>query len=488
MKKYILPLLFLPFLTTLITACDNGPFSEVVNEENINLEDAPVVLVEEFTGQKCSNCPTAAKALHKIAKDYYPNVLVVAMHVKGSSFTKAPLATDDAANVSTHFALPSTLPFSMINRKKVDSKRDLGSISQWEGIIRSLLNEKKKASVSIEKINLEEDKLSLSISTQQATNLKLHLWIVENLIADQTNAEDGYLHMNVLRKSLTDITGISTQESMTQTYNIQKRENDSSSTQLLEGEQELVQDLDYAQVIAFLTNEKDEVVNAVAKPFTEKFDNPLGKEKGKEKGHEAKKPVAPSPFQIQDAMSFGIVEKSESGESKILQIKADETYECHHTESSYGGNTAEQTSFATPNIYIIPAKGTALPAQYTLTVSKEDAKEEKGVGVSQLCFGGSCKQLIKMDFSNPGSATQGPEYTDPYTDDWNLTLPLPNPNDTQLDSAYTNQNSNQSLSVHFDAKTTENVKKGLKIKVSLTPKTGTNKQAISFYILFKKDQ
>ena len=84
----------------LFVACD------VIPEED-RLEVVPLepsernVLLLEFTGWKCVNCPSAAVVAHTLVEALGENIVVVAMHPKGHGFT-APensvnaLSTTDA--------------------------------------------------------------------------------------------------------------------------------------------------------------------------------------------------------------------------------------------------------------------------------------------------------------------------------------------------------------------------------------------------------
>lgn len=66
-------------LASLLVACDN--VSE--DERLIYIEPAPVnttVLVEEFSGQLCPNCPTGAAELEKLEEQYGDNLAVITYH------------------------------------------------------------------------------------------------------------------------------------------------------------------------------------------------------------------------------------------------------------------------------------------------------------------------------------------------------------------------------------------------------------------------
>lgn len=79
-------------LTTLVllvlSACNR------VGDGDINIPMAPIaldknILLIEFTGLNCVNCPTAAEEAHRLLKTYPNNVVVVEMHPKANPYTKA---------------------------------------------------------------------------------------------------------------------------------------------------------------------------------------------------------------------------------------------------------------------------------------------------------------------------------------------------------------------------------------------------------------
>ncbi|MBR8704208.1 hypothetical protein [Porphyromonas levii] len=68
------------------------------------------ILVEEYTGQLCINCPTAAKILQEVSKKYAPNVITVEMHAKRTKQTEATLESALADKCAEKFAIPSVVP------------------------------------------------------------------------------------------------------------------------------------------------------------------------------------------------------------------------------------------------------------------------------------------------------------------------------------------------------------------------------------------
>ena len=57
---------------------------------NIPAAEPHEVLVEEFTGQSCTNCPAAHESLEKIREDHNNRVNVIGLYYEGISQTKPP--------------------------------------------------------------------------------------------------------------------------------------------------------------------------------------------------------------------------------------------------------------------------------------------------------------------------------------------------------------------------------------------------------------
>ena len=81
MKKYI----SLFSLIFFITSCDveEGPF---ITDYNSYVNPNKKVIIEDFTGHKCPNCPDAAREMDAIHNIYGDQIIGMAIHV--SSFAK----------------------------------------------------------------------------------------------------------------------------------------------------------------------------------------------------------------------------------------------------------------------------------------------------------------------------------------------------------------------------------------------------------------
>ena len=130
------------------------------------------VLVEEFTGQKCINCPEAHEELAKIQKEYgEDNVISVCIHA--SALAVAPLKTSVGEEYFKHWN-GDKLPCAVINR----NTSALG-VSAWAGVINSELQKTTTVKLSMaNSYNAANRQLSIDVNalSSEKLNGKLQVW------------------------------------------------------------------------------------------------------------------------------------------------------------------------------------------------------------------------------------------------------------------------------------------------------------------------
>ena len=117
--KIIKHITYIALTTFCLTGCDN--ISE--NERFIEVETTEAtkcVLIEDFTGQKCVNCPNAAEEAHKIQEMYGTNKVVVVSILAG--FMGVPVAKGglmtDTGNEYADYWKVEAYPSGLIDRKE----------------------------------------------------------------------------------------------------------------------------------------------------------------------------------------------------------------------------------------------------------------------------------------------------------------------------------------------------------------------------------
>ena len=173
------------------------------------------VLVEEFTGQKCLNCPAAGVALKDIQSKYNEgNVVVVAIHggalaVKPSSHVVG-LRTDLNDQYYKLWKV-SGVPCAVINRNGGVLRR-----SAWAAKIYEDLQQKSNIKI-ITKAQRVANSNDITISTTinntgEAVKGHLQLWLVENNIIGiqqlpNNEVKSNYTHNHVLRDAINGAMG-----------------------------------------------------------------------------------------------------------------------------------------------------------------------------------------------------------------------------------------------------------------------------------------
>jgi thiol-disulfide isomerase/thioredoxin len=169
------------------------------------------VIVEDYTGTWCGYCPPVAHAIYEL-KEVYDNIISVGIH------NNDELTIDQESDLRSELGI-SGFPSARLNR--TISWFDPYQISD----VNSLLSEENNVAISI-KSALENIDLEVNlriVSNVELVNHKLVIYLVEsNLIFDQSNyfnyVEDSYFynlgnpienysHQDVLRKSITNISG-----------------------------------------------------------------------------------------------------------------------------------------------------------------------------------------------------------------------------------------------------------------------------------------
>lgn len=175
------------------------------------VEPVNKVVVEDYTGTWCGYCPPVAHAIYEL-KEVYDNIISVGIH------NNDELTIDQESDLRSELGI-SGFPSARLNR--TISWLDPYQISD----VNSLLSEENHVAISINS-TLENIELGVDlriVSNVELVNHKLIIYLVEsNLIYDQSNyfnyVEDSYFynlgnpienysHQDVLRKSITNISG-----------------------------------------------------------------------------------------------------------------------------------------------------------------------------------------------------------------------------------------------------------------------------------------
>lgn len=172
------------------------------------------ILIEDFTGQRCINCPTGTEIIHGIVETYgEDNVIAVGIHsgplgFAGNSKTVG-LMTDTGNEYYTRWDKENKMgqPWVIFNRKTSPDSH----YNNWAAMVGTIISEKANLSV---KIANAYDAATRTLTTtvgadgvNGTVNGKLQVWIVEDGVKALQMMPDGksnkeYIHNHVFRAAV----------------------------------------------------------------------------------------------------------------------------------------------------------------------------------------------------------------------------------------------------------------------------------------------
>ncbi len=218
------------------------------------------VLLEEFTGQNCSNCPLAHEDVNNILTLYPDNVIAVSIHAgyqavsedANHPIVKPGLMTAEGNVYAGHWNV-TVYPSGVVNRTSGVTGRN-----EWQGLVRSAIEKESIIDIEVEAaLNAAGDKIEITTELSPGNNAagKFQLWIVESgIVAPQLGLSGftmDYVHNHVFRGSVNgtwgeDITLV-TREPQTLTHEIALKDSWNASN---------------LSVVAFVYNDTEGVLQA----------------------------------------------------------------------------------------------------------------------------------------------------------------------------------------------------------------------------------
>lgn len=172
------------------------------------------ILIEDFTGQRCINCPTGTEIINGIVDTYgEDNVIAVGIHSGPLGFagnSKTPgLMTDTGNEYYTRWDKENKMgqPWVVFNRKTSPDSH----YNNWAAMVGTIISEKANLSVKIANA-YDAAKRTLTTTvvafgTNGTVNGKLQVWIVEDCVKALQMMPDGkpnkeYMHNHVFRAAV----------------------------------------------------------------------------------------------------------------------------------------------------------------------------------------------------------------------------------------------------------------------------------------------
>lgn len=219
-KKYFL-LALLPFFF----ACDYIEEEDRLIEVEIPGIDptdetviAKNILIEDFTGQRCVNCPKGTKVIEELMNDENFGDRIIAVGIHSGPFGKSvagnllPLATQTGCDYYDYWKVEQQ-PGALINRRNPV----IYSVTEWTSAVSKELTATADLNLQVKPI-LENNQLAIQVSAEAVApvNGRVQVWVLEdNIVGVQTipNAPDedpewtggnkrDYVHNHVFRTAV----------------------------------------------------------------------------------------------------------------------------------------------------------------------------------------------------------------------------------------------------------------------------------------------
>ncbi|GCD78457.1 hypothetical protein JCM31826_19390 [Thermaurantimonas aggregans] len=203
-------------LFALGVGCDyiSDPIKDGLSGQPGNQEIKRVVLLEEFTGHQCQNCPDA-HAVARVLKDQYgAQLALVAIHAGSFANVSTDYPYDFRSQVGNElfaFFNGAAVPNGMVNRKEYStSLTHLKNHTSWNTHVAEEAAKDPDLDIRITK-TFNSSSRSLTVKTDLKGlrnvpgNFKLSVYLTESgIISPQKNGSqriENYTHNNVLRTS-----------------------------------------------------------------------------------------------------------------------------------------------------------------------------------------------------------------------------------------------------------------------------------------------
>jgi len=186
---------------TAVTSCDTVGEDERYIEVT-EIQPQRSVLLEDFTGQRCPNCPNAAIEIGRLQTAYPDSIIAVAIH--GGPLALPALKSSVGDEYYAAVNSPN-LPAGRIDRRGETSVPD-----QWQGLVYAAIQKKDAVSMKIESRydgNTRTANIKVSTYSTKDVTGKVQVWLVEDGITAIQAMPDGsnnreYVHNHVLRAAV----------------------------------------------------------------------------------------------------------------------------------------------------------------------------------------------------------------------------------------------------------------------------------------------
>lgn len=167
------------------------------------------VLIEDFTGQRCINCPNAAEEIERLKQQYgTDSIIAVGIHsgplAVYSNARMHGLRTEEGDAYYEHWGVEQE-PMGYVNRRGA-----LSTVDNWATLVREAIQQPTDISMEILAETFDGSRqlnVELTVIGGEPIDARLQLWLTEsNIVALQMmpdgTANQEYVHNHVFRRSI----------------------------------------------------------------------------------------------------------------------------------------------------------------------------------------------------------------------------------------------------------------------------------------------
>ncbi len=174
------------------------------------------ILIEDYTGHKCPNCPFAAEVAKTIHEEHPDQVVVMAVHAGSFATPDASgnftydFRTPEGNQLNGDFGLGAAYPIGLISRITSAPGRWDVQYTKWAETVDTLLNDVATVKLTLTNNYVEANRTSnVTVKTDFLTDIEqncfLCVYLTEDSIIKPQKKQNltilDYIHMHVLRKS-----------------------------------------------------------------------------------------------------------------------------------------------------------------------------------------------------------------------------------------------------------------------------------------------
>ncbi len=241
-------------------------------------ENSPVpirkILVEDFTGHRCPNCPDAARILDGIHDDYCDHIIPIAVHVSFFAEPHNPdfpedFRTETGNELDQFFGVSNQgLPGGLVNRTKFNGNLVLNR-DIWRSAVDAIYNSNPDVNIIIESTyeassNTISASLKIEFLKDINESINLGLYVTEDSITapqqDGSTYTENYLHKHLLRKGVNGAFGEKISDSGIKGNTFEKN---------FVIEKDTAWNINHLELVAFISkNSTNEILQAESEPVT----------------------------------------------------------------------------------------------------------------------------------------------------------------------------------------------------------------------------